>query len=62
MIGRRVNGRCQVNLFVNQLVTIGAQQIQFGAGPRYFAVGPSGAQRWGFRLNFTLVYPLKSPP
>ena len=46
-----------INVFANQLVTIGKQRVQFGLGPRYFAERPYGGPRWGFRVNMALVFP-----
>jgi len=42
---------------VNQLVTIGAQKVQLGAGLRYFAERPEGGPDWGLRFSATLVFP-----
>lgn len=47
-----------VNLQVLQMVKLGGQLAQVGAGVRYWIDSPeSGPQGWGFRLIFTLVYP-----
>jgi hypothetical protein len=46
-----------INATVSQLVLIGRQPVQFGAGVRYFADGPSGAPDWGIRFTMTLVFP-----
>ena len=46
-----------VNANANQLVQIGGQAVQFGAGLRYYAERPEGGPHWGFRLTVTLVFP-----
>jgi hypothetical protein len=46
-----------INAGVNQLVRIGGQAVQLGAGIRYFAESPAGGPDWGFRLNLTFVFP-----
>ncbi|MBR0648749.1 hypothetical protein GXW78_03690 [Roseomonas terrae] len=46
-----------INAGVNQLVNIGGQAVQVGAGIRYFAEGPQGGPDWGLRLNLTFVFP-----
>lgn len=45
------------NLGVNQLVNIGGQAVQLGAGLRYFAEAPSGGPDWGMRFSATFVFP-----
>ncbi len=47
-----------VNLQVNQLLKIGQQPVQVGAGARYWLDSPSGGpDGWGFRFNVVLLYP-----
>jgi hypothetical protein len=47
-----------INLNVNQLLRIGNQMVQVGGGIRYWAESPAaGAEDWGFRLQFVLLYP-----
>ena len=47
-----------INFNVNQLLRFGNQMVQVGAGIRYWADSPAaGAEDWGFRLQFTLLYP-----
>ena len=47
-----------INFTVNQLLRIGNQMVQMGGGIRYWADSPAaGAEDWGFRLQFTLLYP-----
>ncbi|MEJ2514567.1 MAG: transporter [Gammaproteobacteria bacterium] len=47
-----------LNLTALQMVNLGGQLAQVGAGVRYWADSPdSGPEGWGFRLIFTLVYP-----
>jgi hypothetical protein len=47
-----------VNLIVSQLFKVGSQPMQLGIGPRYWAESPStGAEDWGFRAVFTLLFP-----
>lgn len=47
-----------INLNVNQLTRFGDQLVQVGGGLRYWAASPdAGAEGWGFRLTFTLVFP-----
>lgn len=46
-----------INAGVSQLVTIGGQPMQIGAGVRYFAEAPDGGPDWGLRLNLTFVFP-----
>lgn len=47
-----------VNFTVNQLLKLGNQMIQVGGGIRYWVTSPdAGAEGWGFRLQFTLLYP-----
>jgi hypothetical protein len=43
---------------VNELLKIGDQPIQIGAGVRYWAESPAqGPEGWGFRLQVTLLFP-----
>jgi hypothetical protein len=46
-----------INAGVNQLVTIGGQNVQVGAGIRYYAEKPDGGPDWGIRLNLVFVFP-----
>lgn len=47
-----------ININVNQLLRFGGQMVQVGGGVRYWAASPdAGAEGWGFRLQFTLLYP-----
>ncbi len=47
-----------INFTVNQLMKIGDQPIQVGAGVRYWAESPdNGPDGWGFRLQFTFLFP-----
>jgi hypothetical protein len=52
------NWSVPINFNVNQLLRIGNQMVQVGGGVRYWAKSPdAGAEGWGFRLSFTLLYP-----
>jgi len=47
-----------LNFTVNQLLKLGNQMVQVGGGIRYWPTSPdAGPERWGFRLQFTLLYP-----
>jgi hypothetical protein len=47
-----------INFGVNQLLTVGSQRIQVGAGARYWAESPEfGPEGWGARVNLVLLYP-----
>jgi hypothetical protein len=47
-----------INLQVAQVIKMGGQPVQIGGGVRYWAESPEqGPDDWGFRLNFTLLYP-----
>ena len=47
-----------VNFTVNQLLMVGDQPIQIGAGVRYWAESPNnGPEDWGFRLQVTFLFP-----
>ena len=47
-----------VNFTVNQLLKIGDQPIQVGAGVRYWAESAAqGPEGWGFRFQVTLLFP-----
>jgi hypothetical protein len=47
-----------LNFTVNQLLRLGNQLVQVGGGVRYWAEAPdNGPEGWGFRLQFTLLYP-----
>lgn len=47
-----------VNFMVNQLLTIGEQRLQLGAGIRYWADAPdNGPEGIGYRLNLIFLFP-----
>lgn len=47
-----------INFTVNQLMKIGDQPLQIGAGVRYWAESPTnGPDDWGFRLQVTFLFP-----
>ena len=47
-----------INFIVDQLIMIGDQPISVGATAKYWADSPRGGpQGWGFRLQFTLLFP-----
>jgi hypothetical protein len=47
-----------VNFSVSQLLKVGPQLLQVGAGVRYWLDGPdAGPEGWGLRLNLVLVFP-----
>jgi hypothetical protein len=47
-----------VNLTVSQLMKAGTQLIQVGGGVRYWLESPdNAAEGWGFRFQFTLLFP-----
>jgi hypothetical protein len=47
-----------INLFVTQLFKVGHQPMSLQVGPRYWADSPKdGAQGWGFRVAYTLLFP-----
>lgn len=47
-----------VGVFAAKVFKIGEQSVQLQAGPRYYAESPaSGAEGWGFRLNFVMLFP-----
>lgn len=47
-----------LNFNIFQLLKLGNQMIQVGGGVRYWAAsGDAGPDGWGFRLQFTLLYP-----
>lgn len=47
-----------INLFVTQLFKVGKQPMSLQVGPRYWADSPKdGAQGWGFRVAYTLLFP-----
>jgi len=49
-----------LNANVSQLFKIGNQNIQIGAGPRYWIESPdNGPDGWGFRLTLTFLFPKK---
>ena len=47
-----------VNFVVNQLLKIGDQPTQIGAGPRFWLESPDGGpEGWGARAVFTMLFP-----
>ena len=50
-----------INFFVSQVRKIGKQPVSIQLGGRYYAESPNGAQHWGMRLNFTLLFPTAKP-
>ncbi len=47
-----------LNLIVSQMLKIGDQVIQIGAGPRYWIESPDGAaEGWGLRGNVVFLFP-----
>ncbi|WP_223525046.1 transporter [Pseudomonas sp. A-B-26] len=47
-----------INLSVTQLFKVGHQPMTVQVGPRYWADSPKdGAEGWGFRVAFTLLFP-----
>jgi hypothetical protein len=46
-----------INLDVSQILKIGKLPVSIQAGPRYYAEGPSGGPDWGWRFNFTFLFP-----
>ena len=47
-----------INFTVNQLLKVGKQPLQIGAGVRYWADSPdNGPEDWGFRLQLTFLFP-----
>ena len=47
-----------VHFLVAKVFTVGKQTYQVQAGPRYYAESPdTGAQDWGFRLNWIMLFP-----
>jgi hypothetical protein len=49
-----------INLQVNQVLKLGKRPIQIGGGVRYWLVSPDGgADGWGARATFTLLFPRK---
>lgn len=47
-----------INLNVNQLLKFGNQIVQVGGGVRYWLdTPPGGPEGWGFRMQFTLLFP-----
>lgn len=47
-----------LNLTVKQLLKVGGQPLQIGAGARYWANSPtSGPNDWGLRLELTFLFP-----
>jgi hypothetical protein len=52
------NWSIPLNLTANQLLRFGDQLVQVGGGIRYWVESPgNGPEGWGFRLQFTLLYP-----
>ncbi len=46
-----------LNLLVSQVFKIGDQPVSLQAGPRIYLDSPPGGPEWGFRINFTLLFP-----
>lgn len=47
-----------INFGVNQLVSLGRQKVQIGAGARYWAeTAPGGPEGWGARINLVFLFP-----
>ena len=47
-----------INFNISQLLKLGNQPIQIGAGVRYWLESPdNGPDDWGFRLQVTLLFP-----
>ena len=46
-------------LLVSHVYNIGGQRVQLQAGPRFYAVRPSGGPDWGARFNITFLFPKK---
>jgi hypothetical protein len=47
-----------INFNVSQLLRLGNQLVQLGAGLRYWASAPeAGPEGWGIRFNVVLLYP-----
>lgn len=47
-----------INAGVNQLLTVGGQRVQIGAGLRYYAEAPgNGPEGWGARINLVFLFP-----
>lgn len=47
-----------VNLMVNQVLTLGGQMVQVGAGIRYWLESAdAGPEGWGGRINLVLLFP-----
>jgi len=47
-----------VNLLASQILPVGAQLIQIGAGARYWLDGPEGGpEGWGARAQLTFLFP-----
>lgn len=47
-----------INFMVSQIFKIGGQPMSVQLGGRYTAEGPTGHSDWGFRVNFTLLFPV----
>lgn len=46
-----------MNLFRNQVMSIGSQRVSIGGGLKFYVDAPEGAPDWGIRVNVTLLYP-----
>ena len=58
MTGETDQWSVPINLTLSQLIMIGDQPIQIGAGVRYWAESPeNGPDDWGFRLQVTFLFP-----
>ena len=47
-----------LNATVYQLVKIGDEPINLGAGVRYYVARPDGAAQWGLRCSVTFLFPM----
>ena len=47
-----------INMTVNQILRLGDQLVQVGAGARYWADAPQGGPSgWGWRLSVSFLFP-----
>jgi hypothetical protein len=46
-----------INVFSRKVTRIGAQNVQFELGGRYYAEAPRRGPDWGLRLSVTLLFP-----
>ena len=55
---RTDKGAVPINAEVKQMIRLGNQLAQIGAGVRYWVDGPdNGAEGWGGRVSFTMLFP-----